>query len=73
MHGVTRPIELEASVLGSGLDPWGKGRLGLELHGELSRSAFGIRFDAPLGAHKVAVSDTVELDLDLSVIKQEER
>jgi polyisoprenoid-binding protein YceI len=73
MHGVTRPIELEASALGSGLDPWGKERLGLELHGELSRGAFGISFNAPLGADKVAVSDTVELDLDLSVIKQEER
>jgi polyisoprenoid-binding protein YceI len=73
MHGVTRPIELEASVLGSGLDPWGKERLGLELHGELSRGAFGISFNAPLSADKVAVSDTLELDIDLSVIKQEER
>jgi polyisoprenoid-binding protein YceI len=70
MHGVTRPVELEATALGSGLDPWGNERLGLELHGELNRGAFGISFNMPLDAGKVAVSDTVELALDLSVIKQ---
>ena len=71
MHGVTRPVELDATALGSGLDPWGNERLGLELHGELSRGAFGISFNQPLGAGRVAVSDTVELLLDLSVIKQD--
>jgi polyisoprenoid-binding protein YceI len=70
MHGVSHPIELDATTLGSGLDPWGNERLGLELHGELSRGAFSISFNQPLGAGKVAVSDTVELLLDLSVIKQ---
>ncbi|MDX6485026.1 MAG: hypothetical protein QOF43_179 [Gaiellaceae bacterium] len=70
MHGVTRQVELDATALGSGLDPWGNERLGLELHGELSRGAFGISFNLPLGAGRVAVSDTVELLLDLSVIRQ---
>jgi polyisoprenoid-binding protein YceI len=70
MHGVTRPVELEATALGSGLDPWGNERLGLELHGELNRDAFGVSFNMPLDAGKVAVSDTVELDLDLSVVRQ---
>jgi polyisoprenoid-binding protein YceI len=71
MHGVTRPIELDATTLGSGPDLWGNERLGLELHGELSRGAFGINFNQSLGAGNVAVSDTVELLLDISVIKQD--
>jgi polyisoprenoid-binding protein YceI len=71
MHGVTHPIELAATTLGTGLDPWGNERLGLELHGELSRVAFGISFNLPLGPGKVAISDMVELLLDLSVIKQD--
>jgi polyisoprenoid-binding protein YceI len=70
MHGVTRPVELDATALGSGLDPWGNERLGLELHGALNRDAFGVSFNVPLGDGKVAVSNTVELVLDLSVIKQ---
>jgi polyisoprenoid-binding protein YceI len=70
MHGVTRPVKIEATALGSGLDPWGNERLGLELHGELSRDAFGISFNFPLDGGKVAISDTVELVLDVSVIKQ---
>jgi hypothetical protein len=35
------------------------------------RGAFGISFNQQLGPDKVAVSDTVELLLDLSVIKQD--
>lgn len=70
MHGITRPVELVATVLGSGPDPWRNERLGLELHGELSRHEYGISFNMPLGAGKVAISDTVKLDLDLSAIKQ---
>jgi polyisoprenoid-binding protein YceI len=70
MRGVTRPVVLEATLLGSGLDPWGNERLGLELHGELSRKAFGVSFNMPLGAGRVAVADTVKLDLDLSAVKQ---
>lgn len=69
MHGVTRPIELEATLLGHGPDPWDNERLGLELHGELNRAEFGITFNMPLAPGKVAISDTVELALDLSLIR----
>ncbi len=69
MHGVTRPVELEAVVEGTETDPWGNERVGLQLTGQLNRGEFGMTFNQALGGGNVLVSDKVKLSLDISAVK----
>lgn len=69
LHGVTKPITLIAEIGGSEEDPYGNTRVGLEATGELSRSEFGMKFNAALGSGNMVVADKVKLDLDISAIK----
>ena len=70
LHGVTKPITLQAEVGGSEVDPFGNTRVGLEATGEISRSDYGMKFNMALGSGNLAVSDKVKLDLDISAVKQ---
>lgn len=69
MHGITKPITLNAEVGGSGPDPFGGERVGLEATGEISRKDYGMKFDAALGTGNAVVSDKVKLDLDIEAVK----
>jgi polyisoprenoid-binding protein YceI len=71
MRGVTRPIVLEAEVLGTEIDPWGSERVALEARGQLNRRDWNMNFNQVLGSGNVLVSDKVKLSLDISAIKQE--
>ncbi|MBE7216841.1 MAG: YceI family protein [Caulobacteraceae bacterium] len=58
LHGVTRPVTLQARFVGAGIDPIDKAyTVGFEATGELSRSAFGVKTYAPL------IGDAVTLTL----------
>lgn len=70
LHGETREIELEAELGGTEVGPAGEERVGLEVTGKLSRSDFGMRFNAALGSGNAVVSDKVKLTLDIAAIKQ---
>ncbi len=70
MHGVSREVVLRATVQGTETDQFGNERVGLEVTGEISRSAYGISFNIPLGSGQVLIGDKVKLALDISAIKQ---
>lgn len=70
LHGVTREIELDATILGADTDPSGNERVGLEITGQLSRGDFGMKFNQALGSGNLMVSDKVKLVLDVSAVKQ---
>jgi polyisoprenoid-binding protein YceI len=70
IRGVTNPIELDAEVGGTELDPWGNERVGLEANGQISRSDYGMKFNIALGSGNVAVGDKVKIILDISAVKQ---
>lgn len=71
MHGVTKPITLTAEIGGSDADMYGNTRTGLEATAELSRSDYGMKFNAALGSGNMMVSDKVQLDLDIQAGKAE--
>src|SRR6185436_7553250 len=72
MHGVTRPLTLQATVEGTGTDPWsGEQRVALEVSGQLDRRDWEMRFNKGAGAGNALVSDKVRLVLDLSAVKQD--
>jgi len=48
IKGVTRPVELKGSLTGTGVDPWGNDRIGVDLAGTIDRTEFGVSWNAPL-------------------------
>lgn len=70
IHGVTNPITLRATLGGTGTDPEGNERLGIEVTGELSRADYGMTFNQALGGGNVLVGDTVKLTLDISAVRE---
>jgi polyisoprenoid-binding protein YceI len=70
IHGVTNEVVLHMDFLGTDIDPWGGERAGLEVTGRLSRGDFDMKFNQMLGSGNVMVSDKVNLNLDISAVKQ---
>jgi polyisoprenoid-binding protein YceI len=69
IKGVTRPIELHGRLTGTGTDPWGGERLGLDLEGTLDRSEFGLSWNAPLPGGGFLLADEVRIALSISAVK----
>ena len=44
LHGITRSVKAQVRRIGSGKDPWGNQRLGVETSFTIKRSDFGIKF-----------------------------
>jgi polyisoprenoid-binding protein YceI len=70
LRGVTHEVEFEAAFQGPDTDPWGNERVGVELEGEIERSAFGIEWNAPLPGGNLLLADTVKLSAQLSFVRQ---
>ena len=64
LHGVTKPVTLDAKLIGYGDDPWGGYRMGLEASTTLTLSDFGITKD--LGP----ASETVDIIISVEGVKQ---
>ncbi len=67
MHGVTRPVTLEATFNGgypgmAGVDP--HARIGFSAHGVLKRSDFGVRYGIPAPGTNLGVSDEVAIAIE---------
>ena len=71
IHGVTRPVELDAEYLGGGKDPWGNQRLGFFAKTSLNRKDFGLNWNQLLETGGVLVSEQVEIALDVQAVKAE--
>lgn len=72
LHGVTRPVELQAELGGQAVDAFGVTRVGFEAKGELSRKEFGLTWNAALETGGVLVSDTVKLEIAAAFILPQE-
>ena len=69
VRGVAQEIELEVEINGTETDPWGNERVGLEATGQISRSDYGMKFDAAGGGGNLVVGDKVKLHIDVSAVK----
>jgi polyisoprenoid-binding protein YceI len=68
INGVTNEVELTAELGGIETGPQGEERLGLELTGQVSRTAFAITFLAALGS--AAIADDVKIVVDVTAVKE---
>lgn len=70
IKGQTREVAVDFTLTGSALDPFGNTRVGFEGALALKRSDWGLVWNAALETGGVLVSDKVQLEFDVSVIKQ---
>ena len=70
LRSVTREIVFDADFTGSGTDPWGNERVGLEIDGDIDRNEFGLEWNAPLPGGGFLVADTVRLHASFSFVRQ---
>lgn len=70
LRGVTNELVLRGELGGVIVDDDGLTRVGPELTGQLSRAAFGMRFNHALGGGNMLVGDRVKLAIEVSATLQ---
>jgi polyisoprenoid-binding protein YceI len=61
---------LKVEYAGTVVDPYGQTKAGFEINGKISRSEFGLTWNAVTEAGGVVVSDEVKLTLSIQVVLQ---
>jgi polyisoprenoid-binding protein YceI len=69
IKGITREVQLDATVQGTVDDPWGNQRVGVEATGALNRRDFQLNWDARTPNGAPLASDEVRLVLHLGAVK----
>jgi polyisoprenoid-binding protein YceI len=70
IRDVTKEVELAAEHGGTIVDPQGITRAGFLLEGSLNRTDFGLKYNAVTEAGNIVVSDRIDLQLDVEMIKK---
>ena len=70
IRDVTKEATLDAELGGTMLDFYGQTKVGFELGGRISRSAFNLKWNAVTEAGGVVVSDEIKLQLAAQMVKQ---
>ena len=65
MHGISRPVTMEAAFLGSGPDPAGVPRAGFEASAKLDRKEFGIVWNKTLDQGGTLLGDDVTINIQI--------
>lgn len=68
MHGVTKPIVLDVTYLGTGKDPWGNMRGGFHAETTLNRKDFGLNWNQTLETGGLLVGEEVEVELNVEAL-----
>ena len=69
IRAVTRAVDLELTHQGNSIDPYGQLRVGLKGSGGLKRSDWGLTWNVALETGGFVLSDRINLELDLSLVK----
>ncbi|WP_250904057.1 YceI family protein [Actinomadura sp. NEAU-AAG7] len=69
LNGVTRPVDLDMTFLGSGGDPWGGLRAAFRAEAELRRADFGIRFNQIMEAGIAMVGESLKVELEIQAVQ----
>jgi len=65
LHGVTRPVVLEAEFNGKGANPWGQQVISYSATTKINRKDFGLNWNAALESGGVLVSDEVKISIEI--------
>ncbi|MFC9844645.1 YceI family protein [Streptomyces sp. NPDC060223] len=67
--GTTKPLTIDLEFNGAATDPFGNQRVGFEGKAQITRSEWGLSWNAALETGGVLVSDKIKLVFDISAIK----
>ena len=70
IRDITKSIKLNVEHGGTVVDPYGNTKAGFEISGKINRKEFGLKWDAVTEAGSIVVSDDVQLDLNVQLVKQ---
>ena len=69
IKGITKSISIPLEYQGAATDPFGNERIGFEGSATINRSEFGVTYNAALETGGVLVSDKINLEFEISAIK----
>jgi polyisoprenoid-binding protein YceI len=65
IHGVTKPVTIDATFEGRTKDPWGNDRIGLSGSTSLNRTDYGLVWNQGLETGGLLVGETIEITLEV--------
>lgn len=68
LHGVTRPLTLQAELSEFIVDPWGNRRAAVAVDAEINRVDFGLTWNQVLEAGRLMVGEKVKVHADTEVV-----
>ncbi|MCD0481428.1 YceI family protein [Streptacidiphilus sp. ASG 303] len=71
LAGVSRPVDLDLSYLGTGPDPWGGVRAAFRATAELRREDFAMNWNQVVQAGIAAIGATLRVELDVQAVQGE--
>lgn len=69
IHGVSRPVVLEATDEGRGVDPWGAEKAAFTAETKIDRRDFGLGWNQALETGGVLVANEIRITLDVQAVK----
>jgi polyisoprenoid-binding protein YceI len=70
IKGVTRPVEISATVSEPNVDPFGRERVGIALEATVDRNQFGVSWNAPNQGGGNYLGDDVTIKADLALVRE---
>jgi polyisoprenoid-binding protein YceI len=70
IRDVTKSIELDVKLNGIIKDGWGNTRAGFKITGEINRFDYNLKWDKTIEAGSLIVGKTVELKIDLEIMRK---
>jgi polyisoprenoid-binding protein YceI len=70
LHGITRPVTLQAEYLGYTADPWGGNRVVFTAAGTVNREDWGLTWNLPLDGGGLLVSREIRIEIELEAVRQ---
>lgn len=72
IKGITKKIKLDVEFGGVIKDPWGSEKAGITINGKINRKDWELNWNTTLEAGGVLVGDTVNINCEVELQKQEE-
>ena len=72
IRGVTKEVVLDVTYAGQAKSPWGTTSAGFSASTKINRKDWGLEWNAALETGGVLVGDTINIDIELELVKQEE-
>jgi len=69
LHGITRPVVLEAELLGFGKDPWGNERVAFSGKARIERGDFGLTWNQALETGGVLVGTAIDIEVEVQALR----